>query len=132
MADLLRARKRGKPVPLTPLIDIVFILLVFFMLQTRFLRPGSMALELPGQSPGAGGATTLLVELHASGALWVDRARVEPGGLGRYLDGRAGRPHEAVIATDPGVRLQRVVDVMDVLNAHGVGRVSLRRGQRFE
>lgn len=43
-------RRFARPIPLTPLIDVVFLLLMFFMLSTTFARFGHFGL---GQSAGA-------------------------------------------------------------------------------
>ena len=45
---ILRKRQRQRPiVNLTPLIDVVFLLLIFFMTTTQFKAPEQVAVELP-------------------------------------------------------------------------------------
>jgi biopolymer transport protein ExbD len=128
MADYRRGRSRARRVALTPLVDVVFILLIFFMLETRFVTRSAMELGLDGGVAQAG--HPLRVELHADGATWVAGTRVVHGGLTDALaaaDGTAG----AVVATDPGVPLQRTVDVIDALRARGIDAVALQRAETF-
>jgi len=44
---LLRKKKRDVELNLTPLIDVVFLLLIFFMVSTSFIRETQIKLELP-------------------------------------------------------------------------------------
>lgn len=48
----LRAKPTDEPeINLTPLIDVVFLMLIFFMVTTTFLREGELAVTLPQASP---------------------------------------------------------------------------------
>ena len=48
----LRAKQAEEPeINLTPLIDVVFLMLIFFMVTTTFLREGNLELSLPEASP---------------------------------------------------------------------------------
>lgn len=129
-----QAKGKAGRVPLTPLIDVVFILLVFFMLETRFLEPGAMELHLP--DPGGTGSsqgTALMLELHANGEVWLNGSRVEKGGLSERLEEHRVAPRGvAVVASDATVPLQEVVNVFDVLQLNGWTEVSLVQARKFE
>ncbi len=132
-------RKRLRPIKITfvPLVDCFIILLIFFMLQSSFVAPHGVALAHEEQERMQAGTTSgespvLYVELHKDGGLWVDGERCEGlGGLGRTLAQGQRRVKPAIIASDPGVPLQRAVDVIDVLSARGYSKVSLREAQQF-
>lgn len=124
------AGRRRRLISLTPLIDVVFILLVFFMLASSFLDWRSIVLAAP--MPGAGATAmegAMLVEVRAEGL----RVAGRPVRLDE-LDGRI-RPRLAETAglsifvkPSAGVPLQRAVAVLDRLSAAGVTRLSLIGG----
>lgn len=47
-----RRRRQAENINLTPLIDVVFLLLIFFMVSTTFVRESNIALELPRADSG--------------------------------------------------------------------------------
>jgi len=126
-------RRRLRRVSLPPLIDVVFILLVFFMLQTSFLRPAALELGAPARAGGEpDAAAPIRIEAHADGSLWLDGARVTLAGLPARLARRAPEPGtRVVLASDRPVPLQRLVRIMDLLHARGLRRVALVEARRF-
>jgi biopolymer transport protein ExbD len=130
----MRRHRGSGRMSLTPLIDVVFILLVFFMLQTNFLRP--RALEF-SHSAGSSNASTDLaligVELHANGSIWLNGAASSMEALRAY----ASRIQEVdktrvLLAVDPDVILQDAVNVMDLFNQYNMMNISLSAAKRFE
>ena len=120
-------RRRPARIGLTPLIDVVFILLIFFMLASRFEDWRGVTLTAPGAgaaAPSAAGA--LLVEVRAAG-LRLSGAPLDDAALfSRVRDRLADRPAQRVlVAPGPGVDTQRLVDVLDGLAAAGARDVAL-------
>lgn len=133
-----RRRRSAAKVSLTPLVDCVFILLIFFMLQSNLLTPRSMPLQRPQADSAADARASterprvLQVELHADGSVWVDGARYETASLGGALAALdPARYESALVAADKGVPLQRAVDVIDQLSARGHANVLLREARQF-
>jgi biopolymer transport protein ExbD len=126
-----RPRKRRALVSLTPLIDVVFILLVFFMLVSQFADWRTIRLDAPAEA--GGGATVrgaVLVRLHDDGGVDVNGRRVAPDRLAARLrtaldDGPAAR---VLVQPGAGVTLQRAVRVLDIATAAGAGEVKLLDG----
>ena len=130
----LRYHRRNRRLSLTPLIDCVFILLVFFMLQTNFLRPHAIEFT---KSAGATGAVsnmrTIAVELHDDGTLWLDGEKTGIEALQNYTaDITAPGEVRVILGVDPEVILQRAVDVMDVFNQQGIFNISMSAAQKFD
>lgn len=119
-------------VSLTPLIDVVFILLLFFMLATRFedWHRLPLAAAEAGSGPAAEGA--LLVRLHAGGGLDIAGRPVAPSGLGAAIADRlADDPGRRVLLqAGPGVPLQRTVAALDDLAAAGARDATLLAAPR--
>lgn len=126
---LSRPGPKRKLIGLTPLIDVVFILLVFFMLASSFLNWRAIDLTAPVRAAtGASVDGALLLEIRAEG-LWLAGEAVTLDGPGRRLGTRlAAEPDRPVlIAPDAGVPLQRTVMVLDWLQAAGVDDMQLVR-----
>lgn len=122
---LHRGRRPRSLISLTPLIDVVFILLLFFMLASSFLDLNSIVLDAPtqGAAPSIQGA--MLIEVRVDGVRYA----------GRYisLDELAERVKQQVaehpgrrILVQPGagVTLQRTVRVVDRLSSVGASSIS--------
>ncbi|WP_420347658.1 ExbD/TolR family protein [Pelagibius sp.] len=126
-----RSGRRRALVSLTPLIDVVFILLVFFMLASSFLDWRAIDLSAPARtSAGAAMEGALLVE--------VLPARLRLSGEVLSIDTLATRvaarareaPDQRVLVRPAeGVALQRVVQILDRLAAAGTTDVSLIRAR---
>ncbi len=135
-------RRRPLPVTLTSLIDVVCVLLIFFMLATTFTRWTTMPLDLSAQpapsgaavpgiaSVAADGAGAMLIRIGAGGAVDLNG---EPFGAAAF-DAEIA----AALAADPGqlflvrpgagVVLQEVVDLLERLERLGVSRAALVEG----
>jgi biopolymer transport protein ExbD len=122
-------RRRGPRtlISLTPLIDVVFILLVFFMLASNFRDWRAIGLDTPGRGGGRGDGTTVVLLLTADGRMVLDGEAVGPEGPGRRLAVLAARtePPPVVVRAEPGVALQRAVDALSAAREAGLARVTL-------
>jgi biopolymer transport protein ExbD len=117
---------------LTPLIDVVFILLVFFMLETTFLTEVGVrvAADAGGVSSLQGQRVTL--ELFDMDHVWVDGTRVAYADWTAALQAAAAPAEFAVeIRTAGAVSVQRVVDVLDRLSALGYVHVTVGETRGF-
>lgn len=123
------ARRRRALIGLTPLIDVVFILLVFFMLASSFLDWHSIDLSPPTRGAAAAPMEgALLVEILPEG-LRVSGERMSLDALGERVRQRVSkRPDQRVLVRPaPGVPLQDAVQVLDRLALAGVTRMALVR-----
>lgn len=111
------AGKRRPLVSLTPLIDVVFILLVFFMLASSYLDWRAIDLSVPAEASAAGTLEgALLVEVR-SGGLRLGGVPMAAGELAGRVRERLEEAPETRVLVKPaeGVTLQQAVDVLDRL-----------------
>ncbi len=126
-------RRPGR-LSLTPLIDCVFILLVFFMLQTDFLRPQVMEFtKAAGGSGAASEMTTISVELHDNDSVWLNGSKSNLKNL-RSTAASIITPDNTrvIIVVDTHVLLQRVIDVMDLFNQYDISNISMSAARKFK
>lgn len=126
-------RPRRRPlISLTPLIDVVFILLVFFMLASSFLDWRAIDLNAPARA-GSGSSMegAVLVEVRADGPRLGGRAVPLHALAERVLKQLEAAPGQRVLVKPaPGVVLQDAVDVLDRLSRAGVPGISFIRDAR--
>ncbi|MGR3541376.1 MAG: ExbD/TolR family protein [Hasllibacter sp.] len=108
-----RARRPG----LTPMIDVIFLLLVFFMLASRFGTEAALDL---GGGPGTGEWTgpPRLVTVTGGGVLVNGAPAPDPAAALAPL--MAGPADPVVLRAAPGVPLQRLIDVAAALRGAGL------------
>jgi biopolymer transport protein ExbD len=115
---------------LTPLIDVVFLLLVFFLAATTFARDEvDMDLELPESSSGEASERPhpIVIQVLSDGALTVDGRVVTIEALHQKLRAAAVRDkdQEVLIRGDTRVRFGAVAQAFDACLAASLKRVSI-------
>lgn len=135
-APLYRSRRKG--ISLTPLIDVVFILLMFFMLTSTFTRWKAVDLRFPVADSGVDPKDPQAVMLHADGSLSLrGRPLFLPDAYAPAADGipplDAARP--LVVFPEADTRVQTMLAAFERLAARGVTDASLgealdRRSER--
>jgi biopolymer transport protein ExbD len=105
---------------LTPMIDVVFLLLVFFMLSARFGQDLALPLMLPGAMTSPWEGPPRLVTVGAEGAA-LNGVPVPVSGLAAALAPLLPAPDAPVILrAGTGAALDDLVAVLDALRAGGI------------
>ena len=130
----LQARQREEPdINLTSLIDVVLLLLVFFMVSTSFVRESEIRLNLPEASDAAAAEVErelIDITVTATGSYLVDgrllvnsQAATLRRAIEEISQGRVGLP--VIIRADAQARHQDVVTAMDVAGRLGHSEISI-------
>jgi biopolymer transport protein ExbD len=120
---VFKTRKRKQvALNVTPLIDVLFLLLIFFMVTGTFKRAGELELRLPESStsiPSAGEGEALDVELVLTedGILLLDGENIELPQLKRRLQALLAEDSEkrVMIKAESGVQHWEVVRLLDIV-----------------
>lgn len=117
-------------IPQTPLIDIIFILIVFFLVATTFYsEERDLKVTLPEGDQGdaiSREARRLVINVRTGGVVVVDNALVDDEELAARLQAVGDRPEVSVeIRGDAGARHGRIMQVMNLCRKAGVSRYSL-------
>jgi len=117
-------RSQGTVLNLTPLIDIVFLLLIFFLLTTQFIEEDGIGVRLPTAASAVDRERDeLAVVVAAEGDLFVEGQRLSMTELGPRLRDLMGRDTTIVLRGDREVHLQQVVSVMEQAKLAGAARI---------
>ena len=126
--DHLKSDSGPSALNITPLIDMVFILLIFFAVNASFIKEAGVEIE----RPNARTATTkqqanIMIAVTESGEVWVDRQRVDPSSVRGHVERlHAENPEGAVvILADDESRTGLVIEVLDQARLAGVENVAV-------
>ncbi len=125
-----RTPARRPRIEMLPLIDIVFLLLVFFiyaMLSMALHRGMPVLLPVSSQSE-AEHQLVLSVTVGADGGVFVDRVAVQLESLTEVLERRAVDSKEpgVLLFADRSVSYQQLFEVLDRIRKAGIARISLQ------
>ncbi|MGY0217017.1 ExbD/TolR family protein [Endozoicomonadaceae bacterium StTr2] len=115
-------------VDMTPLIDIVFILLIFFILSASFQTRQSIEVERPqAQSNSQSSGASLVVTLERNGQISIDGQKLELAVLTlRAQQKMAGAAiSTAIVQADKKVDSGRLIAVIDKLRLAGIDHVAV-------
>jgi biopolymer transport protein ExbD len=118
-------RKRGiiAEINVTPLVDIMLVLLIIFMLTANLIAKQAIEVDLPHATQSTTlNPTTLAVTLTRDGALYLNGKPTTPADLRSEVSAAVARDPktQAIISGDKAVSHGRVVWVLDVVKSLGI------------
>lgn len=132
-------RKQSSPEPagfqIAPMVDIVFLLLIFFLVTWNFARyETELDVKVPTAKEGKESrrsAGEVIINVKADGSIVVNRKTVTPGELGDILRKIAELyPDQAVILRgDEAVDYRHIVTVLDVCRGANIWNVAFATGR---
>ena len=111
----------------TPLVDVMLVLLVVMMVTGQYLASQAVPMDLPKASTGESKSTApLAISVDASGAIFLDGERLSKSELKQRVHARGdGSERSALIAADGSAQHRAVVGVIDVLRQEGISKLAL-------
>lgn len=112
----------------TPLIDMVFILLVFFAVNASFVKEAGVDVDRPdARTATVQQAANIMIAVTRTGEVWIDRQRVDPRSVRGHVERlRAENPEgSVVILADQESYTGLVVQVLDQARLAGVENVAV-------
>jgi biopolymer transport protein ExbD len=107
----------------TPLVDIVLVLLIIFMVTTTYIVNPSIKVELPKAATGTDQArTTLGLTLTRDLTLYLNGEKSDDAGVTRYIAAELpkNKDLQAIIAADKDVPHGKVMHLIDLVKKLGV------------
>jgi len=129
MASATRRRGIVAEINVTPLVDIMLVLLIIFMLTAHLIARQAIEVDLPAASQStAAQGTMLTVTLTREGALYVDGAPSTPDGLRAAVRAAIAKDPkaQAMIVGDKAVSHGRVVWVLDTIKSLGISSFAIQ------
>jgi biopolymer transport protein ExbD len=120
--------KREANIDIGPLMDMVFILLIFFVVTSTFTRETGVEVNKPqAQTANQLEKENILIAITRDGTIHIDERQVDLAGLSDVLKGILAKnpEREAVLIADKDAITGKLVSVIDACTVAGVKKVSI-------
>jgi biopolymer transport protein ExbD len=121
-------QKNESEVNLTPMLDVVFIMLIFFIVTASFVKESGIDISRPSAATAERKERgNILVAITSNDQIWIDRRQVDARSLRANIERlHAENPHgSVVIQADKGSKNGLLVLVLDSARLAGVSSVAL-------
>jgi biopolymer transport protein ExbD len=124
----LQRDEEEQEINITPMLDVVFIMLIFFIVTASFVKESGIEVNKPtAETSVPKEKANILIAIDAAGGIWIDRRKVDP----RAVRANIERLHSenpqgtVVIQADEDARTGDLVQVMDAARLAGVYDVAI-------
>ncbi len=117
---------------MTPMLDIVFIMLIFFIVTTSFIKESGIDVNRPDASTAERKERgNILIAINESNEVWMDRRNIDLRAVRANVERfRAENPEgSVVIQADKNARTGILIQVMDQTRLAGVTNISIAANQ---
>jgi len=110
--------KRDTQFSMASMSDLVFLLLIFFMLTSTLVAPNAIKLLLPSSKSKTMSTQTLTVYINKERSIYVNEQKVDPANLENAIFSKISNEQEAsvVLRSDKTATVQDIVVVIDAVN----------------
>jgi biopolymer transport protein ExbD len=126
--DLPQRKRKSMGIDMGPLMDMVFILLIFFVVTSTFTRETGVDVTKPqAQTAGALNKESIMIAITREGTVHINERQVDLIALKDVLQQTISKApdREAVIIADEGSETGTLVRVIDICTLAGVKKVSI-------
>ena len=116
---------------IAPLIDVVFLLLVFFMLTSSFIFQPGIKINLPmALTSEVIQRENLIIIVREDNSIYINERSIESEELSSRLEIAAKESKPILIKADREASLGKVVEVWDLCRAQGVQKINIATTQK--
>lgn len=115
-------------IDMTPMLDIVFIMLIFFIVTTVFVKEAGVNVNKPnGTLAVTPKNANIFIAVTEDGKVWMDKRQIDPDRIRANLERlMAEQPSDVIIIqADKNAEHGLVVEVMDQIKLAGIDRISI-------
>ena len=118
----------GAEIDLTPMLDVVFIMLIFFIVVASFIKEAGIEVNRPddNQQSDPNDSVSIVIEVAADNQIWMENRRVDVRAVRANIQRVIAEDPEAplTIKVEKGAKTGVVVDIADAAREAGVGAVN--------
>jgi len=115
-------------IDMTPMLDVVFIMLIFFIVTTSFVKEAGVDINRPrAESAVTQNKNSILIAITNSNAVWINQHQVDPRAVRRNVERlKAESPESGVIIqADEDSKTGLLVKVMDQVKLAGIENIAI-------
>ncbi len=115
---------------LTPLINCMFLLLIFFMVATTFVNPKGLSVDLPGGEAESRATKDMNIVIGDDGSIQVNGEFTDQQSLAAKIRQvmEVDNTKNVILEADRSVRHGHVVEVMDIARGQGIEAIAFAKG----
>lgn len=128
LAKVLQEQEEAEEINMTPMLDVVFILLIFFIVTASFVKEAGIEVNRPEAATAVKKErANILVAISDTGEIWINKRRVDVRAVQANIERlKAENPQgTVVIQADQKATTDVLIKVMDSARAAGVFDVSI-------
>ncbi len=128
-----KRREIDSDIDLTPMLDVVFILLIFFIVTTSFIKESGIEVNRPSaKTAKKQERASILVAITANGEIWIQNRRIDVSSVRANMEKLHAESPEGtvVIQADSKSTTGLLVEVMDQIKLAGVKNISISASKR--
>lgn len=113
---------------LTPMLDVVFIMLIFFIVTATFIKQAGIDVYRPeAETMESKPTVSVLVAIGESGEIWIDKKRVDPAAVRAHIERLHSENPKGglVIQADRDARYEVLKSVLDAARAANLTQVAI-------
>jgi len=126
--DRFSRSDENSDINLTPMLDVVFIMLIFFIVTATFIKQAGIDVFRPEADTALTKPTvSVLVAINENGDIWIDNNRVEENAVRAHIERlHAENPKGGlVVQADRGAKYEKLVAVLNAARAAGLKEVAI-------
>jgi biopolymer transport protein ExbD len=126
--NIEKPAEEAQEIDLTPMFDVVFIMLIFFIVTATFIKETGKEVTRPEATTAEENkAASILIAVGSDNEIWIDKKKVDPRGVRQVIERmRADNPKGGVsIQADTEADIEYVLDVANAAREAGVTDVSV-------
>lgn len=120
--------EQESPIDLTPMLDVVFILLIFFIVTASFVKESGIEVNKPqAQTAVQKELANIFIAINAQDEIWIDKRKVDVRSLRAVIERlHAENPQSSiVIQADKRSTNEKLVNVMDAARQAGIYNIAI-------
>ncbi|MEA3523501.1 MAG: biopolymer transporter ExbD [Campylobacterota bacterium] len=126
--DTLMGSEEEQNIDMTPMLDIVFIMLIFFIVTTSFVKESGIEVEKPqASSTQLDKKVNIIIGIKKSGEIWIDNRPIDIRALRTRVEKLHAETPEGtvIISADKRSETGILVSVMDQVKLAGIEKISI-------
>lgn len=121
------SQEQAQPIDLTPMLDVVFIMLIFFIVTATFIKETGVDVQRTEAITADKRNVSVLVAINEHNEIWIDKKKVDPRAIKLHiLRLHAENPNGGlVIQADKKANIEMLALTADAAKAAGIADVSV-------
>lgn len=123
-----RRTKEETEINLTPMLDVVFIMLIFFIVTTSFVKEAGIEVNRPSASTAEQkGKANIMVAIRNNDEIWIDKRIVDLRAVRANIEKlkSLNSQNSIVIQADKEAKTDTLIKVMDQIRLAGIHKISI-------